>query len=79
MEAVALAVHGNSEMLTIHSANDVAKIIKEKTNLTYDVTVHYKEKTEEINKRKIFHQIHFSRRLKSRRAGGECQLSLLLM
>ena len=71
----------------------------------YDVTVHYKEKTEEINrsmeklssltgamkihevmigselliKKKICHQIHFSRWLKSRRAGGECQLSLLLM
>ena len=25
-------------------------MIKEKTNLTYDVTVHYKEKTEEINR-----------------------------
>ena len=35
-------------MLTIHSADDVAKVIKEKTNLIYDVTVHYKEKTDEI-------------------------------
>ena len=43
VEAVALAVHGSSEMLTIHSADDVAKVIKEKTNLTYDVTVHHKE------------------------------------
>ena len=50
VEAVALAVHGNKEMLTIHSADDVAKLIKEKTNLTYDVTVHCKEKTEEINR-----------------------------
>ena len=50
VEAVALPVHGNSEMLTIHSADDVAKVIKDKTNLTYDVTVHYKEKTEEINR-----------------------------
>ena len=25
-------------------------MIKEKTNLTYDVTVHYKEKTEETNR-----------------------------
>ena len=50
MEAVALEVHGNSETLTIHSADDVAKLIKERTNLTYDVTVHHKEKTEEINR-----------------------------
>ena len=50
VEAAALAVHGNSEMLTIHSADDVAKVIREKTNLTYDVAVHYKEKTEEISR-----------------------------
>ena len=37
-------------MLTIHSVDDVAKVIKEKTNLIYDVTVHYKEKTDEINR-----------------------------
>ena len=48
VEAAALSVHGSSEMLTTHSADDVAKVIKEKTNLTYDVTVHYKEKTDEI-------------------------------
>lgn len=50
VEAVALEVHGNSETLTIHSAGDVAKVIAERTNLTYDVTVHHKEKTEEINR-----------------------------
>ena len=50
VEAVALEVHGNSETLTIHSADDVAKVIRERTNLTYDVTVHHKEKTEEINR-----------------------------
>ena len=37
-------------MLTIHNADDVAKVIKEKSSLTYDVTVHHKEKTEEINR-----------------------------
>ena len=50
LEAVALAAYGSSEMLTIHSSDDVAKVIKEKTKLTHDVTAHYKEKTEEVNK-----------------------------
>ena len=31
------------------STEDVAKVIAERTNLTYDVTVHHKEKSEEIN------------------------------
>ena len=36
--------------ITIHSADDAKKVIKEKTNLTYDVIVHYNDKTEEINR-----------------------------
>ena len=49
VEAIALEAFGNSENLTIHSAEDVAKVIAERTNLTYDATVHHKEKSEEIN------------------------------
>ena len=50
LQAVALAVHGASENITIHSAHDAKNIIKEKANLKYDVKVHYNDKTEEINR-----------------------------
>ena len=49
LQAVALAVHGASENITVHS-DDAKKVIKEKNNLTYDVIVHYNNKTEEINR-----------------------------
>ena len=48
VEAVALNIFGEHELDTIHSADDVARLIKEKTNLTYDITIHKQEKTEEI-------------------------------
>ena len=32
----------------IHKAEDVAKLLKEKTNLSYDITVHKQEQTDEI-------------------------------
>ena len=32
-EAIALDIHGNKEALAIHSADDVAKLLKERTNL----------------------------------------------
>ena len=38
------------ENIAIHSADYAKKVIKEKTNLTYDVIVHYNDKTEEINR-----------------------------
>ena len=38
------------ENITIHSVDDAKKVIKEKNNLTYDVIVHYNDKTEEINR-----------------------------
>ena len=47
-EAVALDLHGNKEVLAIHKAEDVAKLLKEKTNLSYDITVHKQEQTDEI-------------------------------
>ena len=39
VKAVALAVHGTSENITIHSADHVKKVITAKNNLTYDVPV----------------------------------------
>ena len=48
VESVALDIHGNKEILTIHSADDVAKLIMERTNLSYDITVHKQDKTDEI-------------------------------
>ena len=50
VENVAMDIHGNKEILAIHSADDVAKLIKEKTNLSYDILVHKQEKTDEIRK-----------------------------
>ena len=47
-EAVALDLHGNKEVLAIHHAEDVAKLLKEKTNLSYDITVHQQEQTDKI-------------------------------
>ena len=41
-------IHGNKEILSIHSAKDVAKLLKERTNLSYDITVHKQDKTDEI-------------------------------
>ena len=43
-EAVALDLHGNKEVLAIHHA----KLLKEKTNLSYDITVHQQEQTDKI-------------------------------
>ena len=34
--------------MSIHSAEDVAKLLKERTNLSYDITVHKQDKTDEI-------------------------------
>ena len=49
VEDVLLNIHGNHELEPIHTAKDVAKVIAEKTNLTYDITVHTQETTDEIN------------------------------
>ena len=43
-----LNIHGNNEIETVHSAEDVAKIIVMKTNLTYEIKVHMQESTDEI-------------------------------
>ena len=48
VEDILLNIHGNHELEAIHSAEDVAKVIAEKTNLTYDITIHKQEKTNEI-------------------------------
>ena len=36
------------KVLAIHHAEDVAKLLMEKTNLSYDITVHKQEQTDEI-------------------------------
>lgn len=48
VEDVLLNIHGNHELEPIHNAKDVAKVIAEKTHLTYDITVHTQETTEAI-------------------------------
>jgi hypothetical protein len=48
VEDILLNIFVNHELETIHSAEDVAKLIAEKTNLTYDITVHKQEKTDAI-------------------------------
>ena len=49
-EAIALDIHGNKEVLAIHSADDVARLLKERTNLTYDISVHKQDKTDQIRR-----------------------------
>ena len=39
-EIIALDIHGNKKVLAIHNAQDVARILKERTNLSYDIIVH---------------------------------------
>ena len=48
LQAVALAVHGASETSQFTLLMMPKKL--EKNNLTYDVKVHYNDKTEEINR-----------------------------
>ena len=40
LEAIAMDIHGSKEALAIHNADDVARLLKERTNLTYDISVH---------------------------------------
>ena len=40
---------GQQEVTQIESAEDIKKLIKEKTNLTYDVTVHNQETSKKID------------------------------
>lgn len=47
-EAIALDIHGNKEALSIHNADDVAKLLKERSNLTYDISVHKQKETDAI-------------------------------
>ena len=49
-EAIALDIHGNKEALSIHNADDVAKLLKERSNLTYDISVHKQDKTDQIRR-----------------------------
>ena len=48
-EAIALDIHGNKEVLAIHSADDVARLLKERTNLTYDISVHKQDKQDKTD------------------------------
>ena len=50
VEAALLNIHGNNEIESIHSAQDVAKLIATKTELTYDIKVHVQEVTDDIRK-----------------------------
>ena len=41
-------IHGNQEIFTINTAEDVAKVLKERTNLTYTISVHKQQDTDAI-------------------------------
>ena len=47
-EMIALDIHGNKEVLAIRNAEDVARLLKERTNLSYDITVHHQHETDKI-------------------------------
>ena len=47
-EMIALDIHGNKEVLAIRNAEDVARLLKERTNLSYDITVHHQHDTDKI-------------------------------
>ena len=48
VEAAMLTKFGEHDTEPIHSAEDVKKVIEEKTNLTYEITVHTKEDIEQL-------------------------------
>ena len=50
VESVMLESFGKDRVETIHSVEDVAKVIKEKTNLTYHISIHTKENIEQVKK-----------------------------
>ena len=41
-------IHGNQEIFLINKAEDVAKVLKERTNLTYTISVHKQQDTDAI-------------------------------
>ena len=43
VEQAALTNFGEGVVEPIHSVEDVKKVIKEKTNLTYDICIHLRE------------------------------------
>ena len=48
MKGKAILIVGNQEIFTINKAEDVAKVLRERTNLTYTITVHKQEDTDAI-------------------------------
>ena len=48
LEKIAMGIHGNQEIFTINKAEDVAKVLKERTNLTYTISVHKQQDTDAI-------------------------------
>ena len=40
--------HGENSIQSIHSVEDVKKIIEDKTRLTYDISIHTEEDIEEV-------------------------------
>ena len=45
LEKIAMGIHGNQEIFTINKAEDVAKVLKERKNLTYTISVHKQQDT----------------------------------
>ena len=41
-------LHGKQEIFTINTAEDVIKVLKERTNLTYTISVHKQQDTDAI-------------------------------
>ena len=50
VESAMLAMFGDKETNSIHSVQDVKKVIEEKTNLTYEISTHTKEDIENVKK-----------------------------
>ncbi len=50
VESVMLESFGKDRVETIHSVEDVEKVIKERTNLTYHISIHTKENIEQVKK-----------------------------
>ena len=49
VEAALQNEYGNKEVTQIESAEDIKKLIEEKNNLTYDITVHDQETSQKID------------------------------
>ena len=44
-----LRIHGEGEVIAVHSVKDVKNVIENKTNLSYDIKIHTQEEIADVS------------------------------